>query len=334
MGRTYHMNDTGYIRVKKITRCRWCGSSEHEGTAKDGSGFWCADCDGFTYFQQDRNDRHRMLLILEAGAGKETSTVRKPAGLRKRISPLRYPGGKSKLAEYMLSNTQPWQMDTFVEIFAGGGSLGLSLLDGGRIRQLILNDTDPDVYAFWKTVVDDPGYLIARTMDTVPTRELFFKAKENLGKDISQKERAWYFFLVNRTAFSVIQMANPMRDITCRWNPENLSGRIRRIASMKDRIKLCSMDACGFIEQYAYWTTDTTLFIDPPYYGKGKVLYPKAFDKEDHERLADMLNSLYTGFDGPDMIITYDQCPEIEALYPWADVQQINRIYSCKRQGE
>ena len=125
-----------------------------------------------------------------------------------------------------------------------------------------------------------------------------------------------------------------MRDITCRWNPENLSGRIRRIASMKDRIKLCSMDACGFIEQYAYWTTDTTLFIDPPYYGKGKVLYPKAFDKEDHERLADMLNSLYTGFDGPDMIITYDQCPEIEALYPWADVQQINRIYSCKRQGE
>lgn len=58
------------------------------------------------------------------------------------------------------------------------------------------------------------------------------------------------------------------------------------------------------------------------------------FQQDRNDRLADMLNSLYTGFDGPDMIITYDQCPEIEALYPWADVQQINRIYSCKRQGE
>lgn len=97
-----------------------------------------------------------MLLILEAGSGKNPQ-MKKVPGLRKRVSPLRYPGGKSKLAEYLLMNSQPWQLSTFVEVFAGGASLGLSLLLSGRIKHLILNDEDPDVYAFWKTVLNDPS---------------------------------------------------------------------------------------------------------------------------------------------------------------------------------
>ena len=122
-----------------------------------------------------------------------------------------------------------------------------------------------------------------------------------------------------------------MKDITARWSPENLIGRIGQIASMKDRIILYNMDACDFLEQYAYWTENTTLFIDPPYYEKGKMLYPHAYGMEGHELFADMVNSLYTGFDGPDIIITYDDCREIEELYPWADIQRIGRNYSCRK---
>lgn len=322
----YNSSDPGTA----VKRCRWCGSEACDGVAKDGSGFWCADCDGFTYFCEEMNEKHRMLLILETGTG-ESTHLRKLPGLRKRISPLRYPGGKSKLAEYLIINSQPWQMSTFIEVFAGGASVGLGLLNGGRIKQLILNDADPDVYAFWKAVLGDPSYLIEKTMSTIPTRERFFEAKEKLKENITDRERAWYFFLINRTAFSGIQMANPMGDITSRWNPEGLSERIRRVSSMRERITLYNMDACAFMEQYAYWSEATTLFIDPPYYGKGKLLYPKAFTEVDHVRLADMINSLYTGFGGPDIIITYDQCPEVEDLYPWAELQRVSRTYSCRR---
>lgn len=316
--------------MAQIAQCRWCGSEIYEGIAADGSGFWCADCDGFTYFHGRRNELHRMLLVLETETGEETN-VKRSGGLHKRISPLRYPGGKSKLTEYLLLSSQPWQMERFVEVFAGGASVGLSLLEAGRIDRLVLNDADPDVFAFWKTVIDEPCYLTERIENVVPSKELFFHAKEKLNEDIAERERAWYFFLVNRTAFSGIQMANPMGDITSRWNPQNLSKRINTISAMKEHIELYNMDACEFIEQYAYWTKSTTLFIDPPYYGKEKILYPKAFTKEDHQLLADMVNSLYTGFDGPDMIITYDQCPEIEGLYPWAEIQYVCRKYSCKR---
>lgn len=326
------MKTTNYpvFQTAKDMRCRWCGSDAYDGIAKDGSGFWCADCDGFTYFSKENNKKHRMLLILETGTGKDPQRRNVP-GLCKRISPLRYPGGKSRLAEYLIMNAQPWQMDTFVEVFAGGASVGLSLLATGRIRRLLLNDADPDVYAFWKTVFSDPSYLTEKVLKTIPTRDRFFDAKEKLTGNISDRERAWYFFFINRTSFSGIQMANPMGDITSRWNAERLSARIQQAAAMKENVALYNMDACDFLEQYAYWTDATTLFIDPPYYGKGRLLYPKAFSEEDHIRLADMINSLHTGFGGPDMIITYDQCHEIEALYPWAETQHVGRIYSCGR---
>lgn len=316
--------------TNRITYCRWCGSDIYDDITKDGSGFWCAYCDGFTYFDNDRNRQHRMLLILETDTGREEYR-KKNNRIRKRISPLRYPGGKSKMTERLLSLSQPWQMDTFVEVFAGGASVGLNLLDAGCIKKLVMNDADPNVYAFWKTVMNEPGYLTKKVGKVVPTRELFFYAKEKLSRDISERERAWYFFLVNRTAFSGIQMANPMGDITCRWNPQELSRRITKIAARKEQISLYNMDACDFLEQYAYWRDRTTLFLDPPYYEKGPLLYPKAFTEEDHERLAEMTNSLYTGFGGPDMILTYDQCQKIEDLYPWAETQYIGRGYSCKR---
>ena len=311
----------------KVCRCRWCGCEDYDGIAKDGSGFWCADCDGFTYFDDKKNERHRMLLVLESEEGKDTVPPER-VKIRKRISPLRYPGGKSKMVEQLFAQTQPWQMDTFIEVFAGGASVGLCLLDAGRIRRLVLNDIDPDVYAFWKTVLEDPSYLTERILKTAPSRETFFQAKEKLKGNIPEKERAWCFFLINRTAFSGIQMANPMGDVTCRWNPKALASRIKRISSMKEQIKLYNMDACDFLEQYAYWTSETTVFIDPPYFQKGPLLYPCPFDEKDHFRLAEMLNSLYTGFDGPDMIITYDNCPEVEELYPWADIQYVGRNYS------
>ena len=45
----YNSSDPGTA----VKRCRWCGSEACDGVAKDGSGLWCADCDGFTYFCEE-----------------------------------------------------------------------------------------------------------------------------------------------------------------------------------------------------------------------------------------------------------------------------------------
>lgn len=69
----------------------------------------------------------------------------------KSVSPLRYPGGKSKLASF-LSHTlslNNMQNVIFCEPFAGGAGLSLKLLLEGKVQNVILNDVDQGIYSFF-----------------------------------------------------------------------------------------------------------------------------------------------------------------------------------------
>lgn len=336
--------------MRELT-CHWCGlagpAEEFEFDELHNKGFWCPDCDNFTFFDLAEQETHRILLLLEQGGGCRESGGKVQTGLRKRLSPLRYPGGKSKLIDFIYERLQENQMDTFVEVFAGGASLGLSLLDASKINKLVLNDLDPAVYAFWDTVVSDSCLLLHRLAEA-PTYQDFRDAKlildsadELVGTYSGKRELAWSFLLLNRTCFSGIVKAGPMggkaadkKAFLSRWNSDALRKRIGRISELSSRIEVHRMDCCDFVESLAYWYPDATLFVDPPYYQKGPVLYPLSFTTADHCRLADTLNALHIGMPGPDIIVTYDDCPEIRNLYPFATVEEVRRVYSIANRQE
>lgn len=325
--------------------CWWCGTT---GTARDfeldpkGTGFWCPDCDGFTFYSQDEQVKHRLLLLLEQKSKKrdEIPDSKQPASViprfRKRLSPLRYPGGKSKFIDYLYTKLSAEKLDTFVEAFAGGASLGLALLDSGVINRLVLNDIDPDVYALWRTILKAPQALTDRLSGALPTHEDLTNAKRLLAcQDISTPVRAWSFLLANRLSYSGICFANPQGGKTgsqeallARWNPKALIDRIERIHAMADKIELHCKDCCDFIEESAWWMPNTTIFVDPPYYEKGAQLYRYSFTEDDHRRLAETLQSLYNCFPEADILITYDDHPFIRSLYPLAQQEHISRRYS------
>lgn len=334
--------------LKTSCRCRWCGEVYPAGAEVDvdNGGFFCEMCDGFTYFSDEDNDRHRMLLLLESGgAAKEAlrTGAAAPLTLRKRVSPLRYPGGKSHVIDQLFERMQDENLDTFVEVFAGGASLGLSLLDAGIIKKLVLNDIDPLVYSFWKTVLDDPAPILEKLRGPSPTLEDFWAAKRfAAGYTAFEAARcadaAWSFFFLNRTCYSGIIKAHPLggkhdggEKFLSRWNPPALEKRILRVHSLRGNIELHAIDCCELLESIAYWYPAATLFVDPPYVAKGDALYTSSFAEEDHRRLAEMLNALYTGFGGPDIIITYDDTPLIRELYPLADVEPLRRAYSIAK---
>lgn len=140
------------IPNKRYT-CRWCGFTstnidDFELDFKNNQGFWCGDCDGFTFFDEAKNKEHRMLLLLEQKASSPIECSVPKTSLKKHLSPLRYPGGKSRLIDFLSTKFSASKMDTFVEVFAGGASVGLSLLDAGLIKKLVLNDCDIGVNAF------------------------------------------------------------------------------------------------------------------------------------------------------------------------------------------
>lgn len=320
--------------------CHWCGVT---GPASDfdiypsPAGFWCPECEGFTYMDEAEREKHRFLLLLEdKGAVDAQSTSPTIPKLKKRLSPLRYPGGKSKLIDYLYSKLSHEQLDTFVEVFAGGASLGLALLDAGVIRKLILNDKDLGVYALWKTILEHPQELTERLQSIVPTHRDLSSAKALLAhSEAPAPELAWAFLLANRLSFSGIVKGNPMGGkngsqdaLSVRWNPEALTERITCIHSMRDRIEIHNKDACEFLETEGYWYGKATIFVDPPYWEKGKALYTHYYAEEDHAELAEMLQNMYKSFPEPDIIVTYDNHPRIRELYPLARQEVIQRRYS------
>lgn len=153
-------------------------------------------------------------------------------------------------------------------------------------------------------------------------------------KDCSLFDAAWSTLIVNRLAYSGICKANPLggkngktKDLLSRWNPKMLCSRILKIHNMADKITVLNMDACELIEEM-YWRPATTIFVDPPYYKKGKQLYHCYYNERDHIRLSVILDCLYSGMPGADIILTYDNDKFIKELYLYPRIENISRVYS------
>lgn len=311
--------------MKHEKTCPYCGYEEDLSEADQypyGKGYWCSDCDSFIYYDVDERS---VRVILEENR-RENSKGKSHPKLKKNVSPLRYPGGKTKFLEPLAERVDP-KKRTFVDVYCGGGSVGLSLLLSGRIDTLIMNDLDKNVFALFATILHDPDMLIENILKLVPNRDLYFEFRQSLAKqELSLEERAFRFLVQNRCAFSGIYDANPCTDILARWNPKTLCKRIQEIHKHKDSIQVQNQDALQLIEEQ-FWNPDATLFIDPPYVKKGSLLYAYSYTEHNHRALAELLESLVTGMPAcADILITYDNDPLIAELY-----KDFSLIEKCSR---
>jgi len=120
--------------------CRFCGYQsdtldDFEEDLKYRQGFWCPVCDGYTYFKTPQDEQtFKLILENKIKNGEKANRVPFPT----QVSPLRWPGGKSKFVGQLLSYCNPSKMENFVEPYAGGASVGLSLLLAGKIKDFYL----------------------------------------------------------------------------------------------------------------------------------------------------------------------------------------------------
>ncbi len=86
-------------------------------------------------------------------------------------SPLRYPGGKTALAPFLLGVIQKNGLvgADYVEPYAGGAGAALSLLIGEHVDRIWINDADYCVYAFWRSVLDHTDLFLKRIESTEVT---------------------------------------------------------------------------------------------------------------------------------------------------------------------
>jgi D12 class N6 adenine-specific DNA methyltransferase len=119
------------------------------------------------------------------------------------FTPLRYPGGKAKLAEYVKSLMKENRLldGEYVEPYAGGAAIGLELLFHEYVSRIHINDVSNPVHAFWKSVLrhtEELCRLVSKTPLTVVHRDT---QKSILEKPAghSDLELGFATFFLNRT---------------------------------------------------------------------------------------------------------------------------------------
>ena len=162
-------------------------------------------------------------------------------------SPLRYPGGKGKLASFMktiIENTGH-KGGIYIEPFAGGAGIALDLLLNNTVSEIVINDYDKGIYSFWKAILTETN----RFINDVRTAELTVAEWERHHEIyISQQAKYSYelgfaTFYLNRTNRSGIIKGGVIGGkeqggkwtMDVRFNKENLEKRIRDIAKQKSR---------------------------------------------------------------------------------------------------
>jgi DNA adenine methylase len=228
----------------------------------------------------------------------------------------------------------------YVEAYAGGGSLALSLLFKGLVAEVHLNDLDDAVYAFWHSVLGRNREFL-QMVDLAPvTPEEWRKQKAIYGKGRSAGTFALGFatFFLNRTSHSGILNAGMIGGkeqkgewkLDARFNREELHRRIARIGSYRARIHLSRCDALSFLRNHDM-PRRTLLYLDPPYYRSGRDLYLNAYKPADHAAVRQFIRTLVVPW-----IVSYDDVPEIRRLYRGVRSRSLELIHTAReaRQGK
>ena len=257
-------------------------------------------------------------------------------------SPLRYPGGKSRIAGFVADMIvqSGIQSPIYIEPFAGGAGVALSLLYAGVVDEIVINDYDKAIYSVWRAILTETKKFIKLIEKTPVTIEEWRKQKAvytNQNKKYSL-ELGFATFFLNRTNRSGVLNAGPIGGfdqkgnykIDVRFNKLRLIEKIKRIASYKQKIHLYNHDVRTFATAFLPKYLDRAfIYFDPPYYQKGECLYKNFFNSRDHQEIHDII----VGINAP-WIVTYDNVDAIKQLYAAQTGWLFNITYSVANSGK
>lgn len=255
---------------------------------------------------------------------------------RPRLSPLRYPGGKSSLYGRLreLIRLNGIDRPRYVEPYAGGAGAAIGLLITGEVESVHINDLDPAIHAFWASCVNHNSAFIERLW-TVPVTVAEWKMQREIydKRDASSFDLGFSAFFLNRTNRSGVLNGGPIGGhdqtgpykIDARFNRETLAERLRLIGLYSKRITVTGDDGLAVIEQNMS-NPAAFIYADPPYFYKAGSLYMNSFKSRDHQALAQCLNSTSESR----WVLTYDNVPEVVELYADRRREEIGVYYSAR----
>lgn len=243
------------------------------------------------------------------------------------INPLRYPGAKRSLTNYIdeLIQANNLQGCRFYEPYAGSAAVGLELIQRDVIGTLVLCEKDILISALWSCVFNQTDELCNLIQNTPISIETWHKLEPyRQVTDINEYpliELGFAGLFFNRTNFSGIIKANPIGGIKqtskykidCRFNKEKIIEIIQRLGQYRNQVEVYHGDALEFMksQQNHFLRENCFAYFDPPYYEKGSKIYRFYYRNQDHIDLCKYVSHVQH----LDWIISYDDAPFICSLY-------------------
>jgi DNA adenine methylase len=188
--------------------------------------------------------------------------------------------------------------------------------------------------AFWRSVIEHPYRLIEMVDTFTPTPEAFHEAKRRClhhRGDVPDDPVTLGFekLVAHRLSHSGrgVQSGscrggnhqNGNCTIDGRWSPWDIRRQVPNTSRQMNRLKELRCTNVDFATLIEDESEPCILFLDPPYRGEGGGTYQHSFKKEDHERLAALLQKTKHPW-----VLTYGNDQEIRRLYEWTKIETVH----------
>ncbi len=259
----------------------------------------------------------------------------------KLYTPLRYPGGKARFAPFIASVMQLNGLDGghYMEPYAGGAGVALSLLLDEVVEQVHINDADPAIADFWRAATTQSDQLVAMVAAEPISMDAWHHWRCVMLGTVraSALERGFATLFMNRTNRSGILKGGVIGGkaqagdykIHARFMRDELCLRLERIGAHSNGIHVYEEDAHKLLlRSHQFLPIKSLVYLDPPYYVKGAGLYRNFYKHEDHVRIAKLLGS--DRFRRP-WVVSYDNADEIKEMYAYATPYAYGLNYTAQR---
>lgn len=252
----------------------------------------------------------------------------------KNVSPLRYPGGKTrackKLDDILKENFDITKFHNIISPFFGGGSFEFHIQNNYKLK-IIANDKFVPLFNFWTSCKLNKERLCEELNQKLNLidKEEFIKLRKNIMTEHDNFNQSIMYFIINRCSFSGATLSGgfSLEASKKRFTTSSIN-RIKKLEL--NNFDIYNLDFENFINNNN--NENSLLFLDPPYYlEKGSVLYGNNGDMHDtfeHYRLYECLSKK------KNWLMTYNNCDYIRELYKDFKIIETNWSYGMNKSKE
>jgi DNA adenine methylase len=250
---------------------------------------------------------------------------------------LSYIGGKSKIGKWIV-DLYPQDMEVYLETFGGmfWCFFNMDLSKFSNLKKVVYNDFNPLNYNLF-LCVQNPQEL-KRALDGIQVQQLGVETTPNIMKEQFQSFQTELFntgFTINYPDYEVAaKYVYIVTQVFSGSKPEtsnfiDLKGKYRsKYLSFSDKLikpnwvehflKITDVRNTDFAQVInEFDSKNTYIYLDPPYWKTENYYSNHDFDRDDHERLANVLSKVHSKFSLSyyDFSLLHDWFPEEQ--YRW-----------------